>query len=114
MDELIKLFKALSDKNRLRILMLLNHKSLCVCEIQCILKISMSTVSQHLAILAETGLINSEKRGKWIYYSINISDYNFINNNIIMLLSYLLRKDKYVISDLAAISSIDNNSVCNV
>lgn len=114
MDEIIKLFKALSDKSRLRILMVLSHKSLCVCELQCIIKIAMSTVSQHLAILVETGLIKPEKRGKWIYYSIDSSNLSFLNANIIMLLSYILNKDEYFISDLIAIKSIEDKNLCDI
>jgi DNA-binding transcriptional ArsR family regulator len=51
------IFKALSDKNRIRIIKMLQKKPLCVCEIRAVLKLAVSTVSQHLSILREAGLI---------------------------------------------------------
>src|SRR3990170_6223210 len=66
-----KIFKALSDLNRLRILKMLQTKPLCVCEITEILQLAASTVSKHLSILKDTGLIIDEKDNKWINYKIN-------------------------------------------
>jgi len=57
MKDRTKIFKALSDLNRLRILKALQTKSLCVCEIKELLNLANSTVSQHLKILKETGFI---------------------------------------------------------
>ena len=56
-----KIFKALSDNSRLRILKMLQTKSLCVCEIQDILGLAASTVSKHLSILRDAGFISEEK-----------------------------------------------------
>src|SRR4030042_7078828 len=66
-----RMFKALSDSNRLRILKMLQVKPLCVCEITDVLQLATSTVSKHLSILKETGFIIEEKDGKWVNYSIN-------------------------------------------
>ena len=66
-----QIFKALSDKSRLRILKMLQRKSLCVCEITEILKLETSTASKHLSILRDAGLIIDEKDKKWINYRIN-------------------------------------------
>ncbi|GJQ61727.1 MAG: hypothetical protein SCALA702_07800 [Melioribacteraceae bacterium] len=68
MKEAIKIFKALSDPNRLRVVKMLEAGELCVCEITTILGLAPSTVSKHLSILNEAGLILDEKRGKWVYY----------------------------------------------
>ena len=62
MKEITDIFKALSDKNRLRILMMLTRRPLCVCEIQNVLSITVSTVSKHLSILRDIGLIIDEDR----------------------------------------------------
>lgn len=70
-EEIAKLFKAFSDPNRLRILLLLEEKSLCVCEITAILELATSTVSNHLSILHEAGLIQQERDGKWVNYYIH-------------------------------------------
>jgi len=64
----IKLFKALSDETRLRILKMLEARSLCVCEIQHVLKGSQPNVSHHLKTLSEAGLVESKKDGLWIDY----------------------------------------------
>ena len=74
MQELSKIFKALSDKTRLKILKLLEHGELCVCNIVTGLKLTQPKVSFHLGILKEAGLIQDRKEGKWIHYSIADSD----------------------------------------
>ena len=63
-----KVLKALGDKSRLRIINILGEKSLCVCEITEILKLAQSTVSGHLRILKEAGLLEDEKDGLWVEY----------------------------------------------
>lgn len=67
----IKILKALADENRLRIVSLLNQKSLCVCEIEFVLDMTQSNVSRHLGKLKEAGLVETEKRGQFIYYRFN-------------------------------------------
>lgn len=71
MEKFIKIFKALSDKTRLRIYLLLLKEKLCVCEIVEILKIEQSRVSHCLRILKEAGLVISKREGNWIIYSAN-------------------------------------------
>ena len=66
-----RIFKALSDPNRLRILKMLQIRSLCVCEITEVLQLATSTVSKHLSILKDTDFIIEEKNGKWVNYLIN-------------------------------------------
>jgi len=72
--DLALLFKALSDETRLRILKLLEHGELCVCDIVAALQMSQPKVSFHLAALKEAGLIRDRREGKWIHYSITDSD----------------------------------------
>jgi len=74
MKDLLLVFKALSDKTRLRILKLLEHGELCVCEIVAALDIIQPKISFHLTTLKEAGLIKDRKHGKWIHYRINDSD----------------------------------------
>lgn len=66
-----RIFKALSDKQRLRILALLTQSPLVVNDIKTVLKLSMSTVSQHLSILREADLLLDNKQGRWVIYSIH-------------------------------------------
>ena len=65
---LTKIFKALSDPNRLRALAALYGGELCVCQIVALLGLAPSTVSKHMSLLAEAGLVASNKRGRWVYY----------------------------------------------
>ena len=62
--------KALSDPNRVKMVKLLQHKVMCVCEIQAALGLAQSTASKHLKILEEAGLITYYKDGLWVNYSL--------------------------------------------
>jgi ArsR family transcriptional regulator len=64
------LFRALADRNRLRILHLLRQGELCVCYIVDILGILQPAASRHLAYLKRAGFVRSRKRGLWRYYSL--------------------------------------------
>ena len=71
MQDLVQTFKALSDANRIRILKMLEVRPLCVCEITAVLGLAASTVSKHLSILRDAGLIFDLKEGKWVNYYLN-------------------------------------------
>lgn len=60
--------RALSDENRVRILMALRHHDFCVCQITAFLDLSPSTTSKHLSVLKGARLIEGKKEGKWVYY----------------------------------------------
>lgn len=70
-SKICQIFKALGDENRLHILRLLNKGELCGCELLTSLDIGQSTLSHHMKILSEAGLINCNKVGKWCRYSLN-------------------------------------------
>jgi ArsR family transcriptional regulator len=74
MNELVTIFKALSDETRLRVIKLLEHGELCVCDITAALDMVQPKVSFHLSALKEAGLIKDRKQGKWIHYSLNDKD----------------------------------------
>lgn len=71
MKEQVEIFKALSDENRIKILRMLSCRELCACDIQQNLDLTQPTISHHMKVLQQTGLIQWEKRGKWIFYRIN-------------------------------------------
>ena len=68
MNNFIETTKAISDPNRVRILMALRADELCVCRIIELLQLAPSTVSKHLTILKQAGLIEGRKEGRWMYY----------------------------------------------
>jgi DNA-binding transcriptional ArsR family regulator len=67
----VKIFKALSDINRLKIVKLLKEGELCACELTIALSNSQSTVSHHLSVLKNAGLIKERKEGKWSYFRLS-------------------------------------------
>src|SRR5690349_22412037 len=67
---LTKLFRALGDETRLRIVALLAHGELCVCHIETALELSQPNVSRHLGILRAANVVDSRRDGTWVYYSI--------------------------------------------
>lgn len=71
MKNLTEKFKALCDENRLKIVRMLAHRELCVCDILENFHLSQPTVSHHLKVLVNSGLIQCEKRGRWCFYSVN-------------------------------------------
>ena len=73
-DELAPLFKALADPMRLRLLSLIachDGGESCVCDLLEAFDVTAPSVSYHLKILREAGLISSERRGTWVYYRVN-------------------------------------------
>ena len=65
-----RLFKALSDTTRLKILMLLDIREMCVCEIMVALELTQPTASHHLGILEAVGLVKDRREGKWVFYGL--------------------------------------------
>jgi len=67
---LTKLFRALGDETRLRIVALLAHGELCVCHIEKALELSQPNVSRQLGILRAAGVVDARRDGSWMYYSL--------------------------------------------
>ena len=70
MKKLERLFKAMSDETRLRILHLLSHGELCVCELVEILGQLQTKVSRHLAYLKHAGWVVDRREGQWVFYAL--------------------------------------------
>lgn len=70
MKKFIRVMKALSDPNRVRVVKLLQMGELCVCEIKEVLGLAQSTVSKHLKILEDAGLLEKKRQGTWMIYSL--------------------------------------------
>lgn len=99
MQEYERVFKSFADKNRLRILKLLEYKDFCVCELAFIIGITQPSISRHLTKLKTTGLITSYQESFWTNYSLNRHG----NNTVKILLgnlsawmndSEIIQKDK--------------------
>lgn len=72
-----KVFKALADENRIKILKLLTIREMCVCEIMVALDLTQPTTSHHLRILENAGLVEYLRKGKWVFYK--ITDPSFVD-----------------------------------
>jgi ArsR family transcriptional regulator len=70
MTQMAKLFKALADPNRLRIVNILSQESLCVCDLQSVLGLSQPFISRHLAYLRRVGLVRDRREGPRVCYSL--------------------------------------------
>jgi ArsR family transcriptional regulator len=69
-SKLTRLFKALGDETRLRIMEILEAQEMCVCELMVALDLTQPTASHHLGLLETAGLVKRRKEGKWVFYSL--------------------------------------------
>lgn len=68
LDQFVAITKALADPTRVRMLLALRRRALCVCQLTALCGLAPSTISKHLAVLYHAGLVQSRKTGRWVYY----------------------------------------------
>ena len=112
MKESVELFKALSDPNRMRIVLMLQVRPLCVCEIQNILKLAPSTVSKHLSVLRNAGFIYDIKDAKWVNYYIDNRSANPLVIDLQNLIKKHITNSDVFQADREKVLSVDRKSVC--
>jgi len=110
MQNLVKVMKALSDPTRIRIVKMLQHKTLCVCEMQAALAHSQPNVSKHLKILQEAGLVESHKDGLWVNYT--LASGSPYATAMIKQLAGWLEEDPEMKAILAKIDRADRITLC--
>lgn len=81
----VEIFKSLSDLTRLRIVILLTHGRLCVCDLVEVLSLPQSTISRHMAKLKASKLVKDYRKGRWIHYSLEKTG-DIINDELFKLL----------------------------
>lgn len=99
-DNNAKIFKALSDSNRLQIINILSCGEKCACRLLDYFNFTQPTLSHHMKVLMECGLVNSRKEGTWNYYSLNVQNANELRR---FLDEIMLFKEN---------SIVDNDSDC--
>lgn len=104
MDTMVERMKALGDPNRFRIVMMLLHRPLCVCELLRVLDIAGGTLSNHLKLLKHAGIISQKRDGKWIIYSIDDQA-----RELITLIAHRIEDDSCFKLDRAAIDATDRD-----
>lgn len=114
MKNKIDIFKVLGEKNRVRILLMLLQKPLCVCEITSVLNLNTSTVSNHLALLRDAGFVVDEKEGKWINYKINHDYDSPIISEILSNIYDWFSDEKQIQDDLLKIKSVDRYYITQI
>ena len=108
--QLEKIFKALGDKNRLRIIHMLSQKPMCVCEINSILPLSQSTVSGHLRVLKDAELVEDTKTGLWVEYHLN--SHHPVAGLIIKTAEKILAADPSLLNDKEAVLETNREILC--
>ena len=94
LDKASSILKLMGDKTRLSMLKLLQKNECCVCEFVAIFNVSQSAISQHLRKLKDVGLVNENRKGQWIFYSLNRQHeaYGFVQN----LLDFIPDQDQRI------------------
>jgi ArsR family transcriptional regulator, arsenate/arsenite/antimonite-responsive transcriptional repressor len=112
MREFIKVMKALSDPNRIKMIKLIQRRMMCVCEIQEALGLAQSTASKHLKILEEAGLITYSKEGAWVNYRLADGGRNPYAASLLGNLRHWLEDDPEVAALAAKLPEIRREFIC--
>ncbi len=114
MGKLTAIFKALSDRNRLRIVSaLMRCNELCACRLTELIQVTGATASRHMGVLISSGLVDSRKDGRWVYYRLRREQ-----NDLATLIDWVeaqLSNDPYVALDaktLERITSREPEDLC--
>lgn len=108
MFSFINIVRALGDENRVRILMALRQRPLCVCEITTLLGLAASTTSKHLFLLRQARLIESIKKGRWVYYRLPENPSPSVSDALCWL-NKELADSPQILQDVAALPGISHN-----
>lgn len=98
--------KAIADRNRVRILKMLESEPLCVCRITMVLDLAPATVSKHLSVLKSAGMILADKRGRWAYYRLADREVNPYAPVVLAIVAAALAEDPVILADRRALESL--------
>ena len=106
MREFMKITKSLSDETRIRTLLALKQGELCVCQITEIFGLAPSTISKHLSILSNAGLVESRKDGRWIYYQWPKHNVSAVVSEALGWINSALTRNPHVLEDARQLEDI--------
>ncbi|HEY4761168.1 MAG TPA: metalloregulator ArsR/SmtB family transcription factor [Thermoguttaceae bacterium] len=115
MRDFMAVTKALSDENRVRLLLALRKRELCLCQLIELLRLAPSTVSKHMSILKQAQLVESRKEGRWMYYHLSGSEAPAIVKQAIQWVFRALGNDPQILLDrdcLEEILKLDPHDLC--
>ncbi len=113
MKPFVKAMKALSDPNRVKLIKLLQQKSMCVCELQSLLGLSQPTVSKHLKILEEAGFVEFQKDGLWVNYYVSDGKNNPYAASLLGNLRHWLNDDPGIMALRSKLPEVDRFTICS-
>ena len=112
MRAFVKVMKALSDPNRIKILKMLQRRSMCVCEIESALSLAQPTVSKHLKVLEEAGLVGFRKEGLWVNYMLADGERNAYAKMMLLHLQGWLNEAEDVKELIDRLPAINRETIC--
>ena len=112
MKKLVRVMKARSDPNRVKILKMLQNRVMCVCEIKEALGLAQPTVSRHLKVLEGAGLVSYKKDGLWVNYHLTGGDSSPYAASVLGNLRHWLQDDREIKSLLEKLPTIHREEVC--
>ncbi len=112
MREFVKVMKALSDPSRVKMLKMLQQKSMCVCEIQKALGLAQPTISKHLKILEDAGLVGCRKSGLWMNYYLADGNTSPYASSLLGNLRHWLQTDPEIVRIVEQLPSIRREDIC--
>jgi len=112
MKDFIRVMKALSDPNRVKIIKMLGQKELCVCEITAILGLAQPTVSKHLKILEDAGLVDFKKDGLWVNYYLTDGSKSPYVSSLMGNLRHWLEQEPEISEIIKRLPDIRREQIC--
>jgi len=112
MNDFLKVMKALSDKNRLKIVKMLQFRELCVCEIQNALGVSQPTVSKHLKVLEYADIVNKRKDGQWVNYFLSDGNENKYVSAVLGNVRHWVNDDPEIAALVNRLPDIRRETIC--
>jgi ArsR family transcriptional regulator len=114
MKDFLKVMKALSDPGRVKIVKMLGERdALCVCEITAVLELAQSTVSKHLKILEEAGLVAYDKEGSWVNYHLAQGADNLYAQAMLVHLDEWFGKEPELQNMAVRVKAVDRQKIKN-
>jgi len=112
MKDFIKVMKALSHPNRVRIIKMLQHKMMCVCEMREALQVSQPAVSKHLKLLEDAGLVSFQKDGLWVNYNLTDGSDSPYVASLLGNLKHWIKDDKEIADIVEKLPTIRREDIC--
>ncbi len=112
MRDAMQVFKALGDRSRIRILKMLEQKRCCVCELTHVLGLAQPSVSRHLKMLKDAGLVRDIRNGQWIDYELSREKLNAYGPKLLSQLREWLNEDALILEDRKKIRKANRDEIC--